>query len=694
MPELATEAERTMPKVLVFESDSGFATELASELEKRNCKVTVVDDANVGLQTAASDKPDLILLTIELPRMNGFSVCNKLKRDPALKEVPLIILSSDSTEETFEQHRRLRTHAEDYVHKPVTFGDLAPRITKFISLSEAGAPAASDDIVIDEDIDFEETNGSSAPAPPPAAEEAAPTSKVDKEVDDFADAAFGALMDKGPSESMPPEEVDSLDLEAESLPPARGAQPAMALPKPSTAPRPRQDSIDTALKDDLAKQAERVRELEKDLRESRAKISELEDSAKRTATRDPEIQKLRRELDEAKAKLAGGAKTGGAAREYLDLREALNKKDKELLDLRDQLTHKDKELLALKDTNLGFEREKADLNDQILEFERQVSELGRQLEGARADKDQASKRADDFKRKLEKTQSELEAKIQELVQALSKHEEQLAQRDAKEAALRVEQVEALERAEEIKVAAVAAAEDRGRQDAQKAAEEAKAAAEQDKARELAEAAERATKEREQAVQTREAELKREQDAKLAALHRANEEAMNRLKAEHSQNMAEAEKAAAARHAEELSKLAGEHDAKVAELEAGHAETQDKLRAAESSLEQLAEEKAQGEATRDGRIAALEKDVGEKGRDIEAAKRTIEELDAKLAAAEANLAATREELRDALSSLGSERSKNDKAKAKWTGDRASLERAKDALAAALAQLDEIEGRPLE
>src|SRR6478735_10984903 len=119
-------------KVLVFESDPSFAETLRTGLLKYGCEVSVVDDANSGLAAASRDKPDLILLTIELPRMNGFSVCNKLKRDPSLKEVPLIILSSDSTEETFEQHRRLRTHAEDYVHKPVTFADLLPRITKFI----------------------------------------------------------------------------------------------------------------------------------------------------------------------------------------------------------------------------------------------------------------------------------------------------------------------------------------------------------------------------------------------------------------------------------------------------------------------------------------------------------------------------------------------------------------------------------
>jgi CheY-like chemotaxis protein len=690
-----------MPNVLVFESDAAFATDLVGEFEKRGCAVTVVDDASVGLQTAASEKPDLILLTIELPRMNGFSVCNKLKRDPALKEVPLIILSSDSTEETFEQHRRLRTHAEDYVHKPVTFADLLPRITKFVSLSDS-APATSDDIVIDEEIDFEETQGSSAPAPAPSAgeesAEAAPASNVDKEVDDFAESAFGAMIEKRPTDgSLPSEEVDSLDLEAESLPPSRQQDVAAApAQRTSTAPRPRADSIDASIKEEVARQAERIRELEKDLRDSRGKVTELEDAAKRTAGKDPEVQKLKRELDEAKAKLAGGAKPGGggSAREYLDLREALNKKDKELLDLRDQVTHKHKELLALNDTNLGFEREKADLNDQIVEFESKIGELGRQLDSARADKDQAAKRADDFKRKIEKIQSELDARTQDLAAAQRKHEEESAQRDAREAALRVEHTEALERAEEVRVAAVAAADDRGRAEAQKAVEDAIAAADQQKELDLAEAREQAKKDRDQAVTTREGELKKEHDAKLAALHRANEEALNRLKAEHAQAMVEADKAATARFESEKAKILGEHDAKVAELEAAHGETVDKLRSAEGSLEQLTEEKAQGEASRDARIAALEKESGEKGRDIEAAKRTIEELDARLAAAEANLAATREELRESIASLGTERGKTDKAKAKWTGDKASLERAKDALAAALAQLDEIESRPLE
>src|SRR5271154_2756481 len=135
-------------KVLVFESDPAFAGELRTEFGNLGCTVSVVDDGNVGLQQAAIDKPDLILLSIELPRMNGFSVCNKLKKDTHLKDVPLVIMSSESSDETFEQHRKLRTRAEDYVHKPIAFGELLQHIRAFVPLE--APPPDSEGILIDE----------------------------------------------------------------------------------------------------------------------------------------------------------------------------------------------------------------------------------------------------------------------------------------------------------------------------------------------------------------------------------------------------------------------------------------------------------------------------------------------------------------------------------------------------------------
>src|SRR3954452_16897721 len=136
-------------KVLVFESDAAFASELRNELGKLGCQTAVVDDGNVGLAAAATDRPDLILLSIELPRMNGFSVCNKLKKDPVLKDVPLIIMSSESSDETFEQHKKLRTRAEEYVHKPIAFGELLEHMRPYVNWENGDAPTgASDDVGI------------------------------------------------------------------------------------------------------------------------------------------------------------------------------------------------------------------------------------------------------------------------------------------------------------------------------------------------------------------------------------------------------------------------------------------------------------------------------------------------------------------------------------------------------------------
>jgi DNA-binding response OmpR family regulator len=192
-------------KVLVFESDPTFAETLRSGLLRYGCDVSVVDDANNGLQAASRDRPDLILLAIELPRMNGFSVCNKLKRDPALKDVPLIIMSSESTEETFEQHRRLRTRAEDYVKKPIAFDELVAHIQPFVSLVPAVAtvseppPVNDDAIVIEDDLEIEEAEvveTSVADTSQVDAEISTRESLVDAEVDDFAEQAFGALLDE------------------------------------------------------------------------------------------------------------------------------------------------------------------------------------------------------------------------------------------------------------------------------------------------------------------------------------------------------------------------------------------------------------------------------------------------------------------------------------------------------------------
>ena len=190
-------------KVLVFESDAAFAGELRTELGRLGMVAQVVDDGYAGLMAAASERPDLILLSIELPRMNGFSVCNKLKKDPALKDVPLIIMSSDSSEETFDQHRKLRTRAEDYVRKPIAFGELLEHMRPFVKVENGRPPRAATK------MRSSSTTRSSSMAwrqrrREAAAEETTEVSSaanVEAEVEAFANTAFDRLMDSEPPTS-------------------------------------------------------------------------------------------------------------------------------------------------------------------------------------------------------------------------------------------------------------------------------------------------------------------------------------------------------------------------------------------------------------------------------------------------------------------------------------------------------------
>ena len=127
--------------------------------------------------------------------MNGFSVCNKLKRDPALKDVPLIIMSSESSDETFEQHRKLRTRAEDYVHKPIAFGELLEHIRTLRSARQRRRevhPKNDAAIVIEDDIQVEDPDEFEATMQGAKRRNSV---AIAAEVDAFADSAFDHLME-------------------------------------------------------------------------------------------------------------------------------------------------------------------------------------------------------------------------------------------------------------------------------------------------------------------------------------------------------------------------------------------------------------------------------------------------------------------------------------------------------------------
>ncbi len=394
-------------RILFFESDAGFAADVAERLRRHGAEVEVTDDGNAGVDAAAQNRPDLILLTIELPQVNGFLVCKKLKKSPETASIPIIILSSEATEEIFEQHRKLRTRAEDYLRKPLDLDTLIEHVRAIVPLDPVMmADDPSDEVIaISEELEvsFDQAQGTDLHQ----------AKTVDPDIDAFADSAFDALV-VGEEEhttvgQMPAALVQSLRAAAaksEESPPPPPPVPVAAATRAPTTPPPAMPAVGNAELERKVRDAEAavVRA------ENRARLAEEQAAAAGQMRQD--IERLQKEVADSKrsASIAppGGAKGGGvSSREFLDLRESLNKKDKENLDLRDQLSARDKQMFELRDKNLGFERSIADAQDKQIELERAVADLSDQLAALAADKDAAQKRADDFKSRAERGETRI-----------------------------------------------------------------------------------------------------------------------------------------------------------------------------------------------------------------------------------------------------------------------------------------------
>jgi CheY-like chemotaxis protein len=747
-------------KVLVFESDPAFAGELRNELGKLGCTTVVVDDGNVGLQQAGAEKPDLVLLSIELPRMNGFSVCNKLKKDPNLKDVPLIIMSSESSDETFEQHKKLRTRAEDYVHKPIAFGELLQHIQSFVALS-APAPE-SESIVIDDEIEIGSTDymaeddaGTQIAVRPPMSmftgTAPQPTDKVDDDVDAFADAAFGRLTGDAPGVVAEARPIHNGASDSVTSPAARRASAAPPPPRnPSVRPGSmRPSGVDAAEHEKLRAALEALRARSAD---TETALRDARDEAEKLRLEVAETDQLRREVEELKARLAAGPKTGGiSSREFLDLREALNKKDKEILSLREGLSKKDREIVEAQDRMLALERTKADLEDKMLAFERDISETREKNDALAADKDLAKKASEDFKARLEKSRAEGEAKDRQLAELRAKGVEDAAAAEASVAALRsdLDQTLANERADTSRQ--LDQVEERRKADLEGATRDREAA--------LAEAKEHADREQQEALSAQATTLKAEHDGKMAALHRAHQQELERLRSEANQSAREAqathdaalaaagkageeateaarkqgeEATEAARkhgeetnaatraalekqgdevlatlhrdHAEKITALENDRDSRIAALEAKtarelglanerNAKADMDLSATRGELSDLREAKTTGDAAAAAKIADLEGQLAGTTTDRDDLSKKFSAAGDRIAVLEAEGASSRQELGETKHKLATESSRAEKAHAKWESDRQSLERAKDALAVALSQIEEAESRSI-
>jgi ActR/RegA family two-component response regulator len=138
-------------RILFIDSDDGFVRDVASAAQKQGFEASVTGSSSEGVDKAREERPDLIVVSVELAPTNGWSVCTKLKKDDDLKDIPVILTSSLSTPDTFEKHKKLKTRADEYLIKPYSADDLVRIATELVGAPDPADLQGSDEDVVVED---------------------------------------------------------------------------------------------------------------------------------------------------------------------------------------------------------------------------------------------------------------------------------------------------------------------------------------------------------------------------------------------------------------------------------------------------------------------------------------------------------------------------------------------------------------
>ena len=107
-----------MAKIVVIEDDLSFLGMLRVHLASAGHEVLTAEDAAVGLRAVITEAPDLILLDLAVPYLDGFEMLKVLRNDAATKGIPVIVLTGRADDETFAEARRLG--ASQFLTKPIT----------------------------------------------------------------------------------------------------------------------------------------------------------------------------------------------------------------------------------------------------------------------------------------------------------------------------------------------------------------------------------------------------------------------------------------------------------------------------------------------------------------------------------------------------------------------------------------------
>jgi len=125
------EQEKT-PTVLVVDDDPPSLELLQAYLEDMDCETVPAQDGPDALEIIAKEPPDLILLDVMMPKMSGFEVCKRIKKDPKTSDIPVIMVTA--LNEFGDIERGIDSGTDDFISKPVNKLELVTRVKTMLKL--------------------------------------------------------------------------------------------------------------------------------------------------------------------------------------------------------------------------------------------------------------------------------------------------------------------------------------------------------------------------------------------------------------------------------------------------------------------------------------------------------------------------------------------------------------------------------
>jgi CheY-like chemotaxis protein len=418
-------------RILIIDQDPSFADLLMRFLGPYGIEVDMIENGDDGLQKAKDSNPELLFIAVDLPDKAGYAICNKAKRG-AVKNIPVILATASVSPADLEQHKKLRYRADEYLDKrTLTQDELLGKVDQLIGLGGAstedgdiGELDDAEEIALDSedlavDVDPEDTGVQDSPTqrPPPAL--------LDGVLDSETEAAFDALkVNDGRKEGSFDEPDDGVTLmnpgsKPRQLPKKPPATPKSAAPVSSTpaGDTKRQNKIDaedpSTDQADLADLALGLDDVAKRAAEERSGLNPLGPHP-RIAELEGEVVRLRREVEEAKKAGSSGSSPFSREREFLNLREVINRKEKEILELKEENDARDREVSGLKEKLRDQEKRQRETEERLHAVDGQLGQATESIAALNQEKEKGGEREKGLKARLEMAQSEIRKGHEEL----------------------------------------------------------------------------------------------------------------------------------------------------------------------------------------------------------------------------------------------------------------------------------------